>query len=220
MNSRLTALQRRTLRAAAGIDPPWTLTGGAALAGFHLGHRATRDLDLFWNGRAQLGDVDRTIIDLLRSNGLTVSVAQRFEGFAELAVSDGNETLKVDLVADPAARVDPPGLQDVDGVSVWVDTAREILANKLCTLLSRTEVRDLVDVRALLAEGLDLDEGLAGAPQKDGGFSPAVLAWVLRGVNAPAMFRGAGLSTPEAADLLNWRDAFIEALVRRSLPTP
>jgi hypothetical protein len=47
-NSRLTPLQQKILVCPAQMDPPWTLVGGAALAGFHLHHRTTRDLDLFW----------------------------------------------------------------------------------------------------------------------------------------------------------------------------
>lgn len=218
MDSRLTGLQRRVLCAAADVDPRWTLTGGAALAGFHLGHRTTRDLDLFWNGRARLDGVDRIVIDRLRADGLDVQVAQRFDGFAELAVTDSADTLKVDLVGDPVARVEPPTEANVDGVSILVDTAREIFTNKLCTLLSRTETRDLQDVRALLAAGLDLDDGLRNAPIKDGGFSVAVLAWVLQGVNARAMFRASGLTAEESADLLTWREGFVTALVRRSDP--
>ena len=42
---KLSSLQERVLRLLADIEPPWTLTGGAALAGFHTHHRATRDLD-------------------------------------------------------------------------------------------------------------------------------------------------------------------------------
>ena len=55
----------------------------------------------------------------------------------------------------------------------------EIFANKLCTLLSRSEPRDLVDVRALEGLGLDLDAALAAASAKDGGLTPGQLAWVL-----------------------------------------
>lgn len=51
--------------------------------------------------------------------------------------------------------------------------------NKLTALLSRWAVRDLVDVRALVASGEDLDRALRDAPAKDGGFSPQTLAWVL-----------------------------------------
>ena len=43
----LSELQARVLVALAGIDPPWTLTGGAALVGFHLGHHTTQNLNLF-----------------------------------------------------------------------------------------------------------------------------------------------------------------------------
>jgi hypothetical protein len=39
----------------AGLQPPWTLTGGGALAGFHTKHRETRDLDLFVLTRADHG---------------------------------------------------------------------------------------------------------------------------------------------------------------------
>ena len=50
MAAKLTPLQRRTLVLLAGIELRWTLTGGGALAAVHLGHRPTRDLDLFWHG--------------------------------------------------------------------------------------------------------------------------------------------------------------------------
>lgn len=43
--------------------------------------------------------------------------------------------------------------------AVRVDTLREIAANKICTLLSRSEIKDLVDLRALV----DLDRAFADA---------------------------------------------------------
>ena len=56
---KLTALQERVLILLADIAPPWTLTGGAALAGFHTMHRETRDL--FFRGHANLGAVVRDV---------------------------------------------------------------------------------------------------------------------------------------------------------------
>jgi hypothetical protein len=64
---RLSPLQRRILKALAGLSPPWTLTGGGALVGFHLGHRETRDLDLFWRSRAELGQLVAEALDGLRA---------------------------------------------------------------------------------------------------------------------------------------------------------
>jgi hypothetical protein len=63
--------------------------------------------------------------------------------------------------------------------SVQVDPPEEILANKLCTLLSRAEIRDLVDVHALERAGHRAEEALPLAMRKDGSLTPAQLAWVL-----------------------------------------
>ncbi len=43
----LSALQQDFLRAFFQREDRFFLTGGAALVGFHLGHRETHDLDLF-----------------------------------------------------------------------------------------------------------------------------------------------------------------------------
>jgi Nucleotidyl transferase AbiEii toxin, Type IV TA system len=60
-----------------------------------------------------------------------------------------------------------------------VDSPEEILANKLCTLLSRSEIRDLVDVHELEKAGFDLENVLLTAQKKDTGLTPAQLEWVL-----------------------------------------
>ena len=62
---RLTQMQEKVLVLLAEIEPRWTLTGGGALAAIHLGHRATRDLDLFWHGRAELGSLAAEVIRIL-----------------------------------------------------------------------------------------------------------------------------------------------------------
>jgi hypothetical protein len=46
--SKLSPLQEQVLIALSGLQPTWTLTGGAALAGFHTKHRETHNLDLFF----------------------------------------------------------------------------------------------------------------------------------------------------------------------------
>jgi aryl-alcohol dehydrogenase-like predicted oxidoreductase len=60
-----------------------------------------------------------------------------------------------------------------------VDPPEEILANKLCALLSRLEIRDLVDVLKLEEAGYRVDDALEAAHRKDAGLTPAQLAWVL-----------------------------------------
>lgn len=177
--TRLTPLQVRALALLADMDPPWTLTGGGALAGFHLCHRSTRDLDLFWHGVWSLGRSGEEVVRRLVAAGLEVHAEQASPGFRRLRVSDGAEVLLVDLVADPVPVIEQPESREVSGAHILVDTRHEILVNKLTTLLSRSEVRDLEDVKALIETGGDLERAIRDAPMKDGGFSGPTLAWLL-----------------------------------------
>ena len=99
----------------------------------------------------------------------------------------------VDLVAEPVPPIEPPRSVVLHGVHILVDTPHEILVNKLCALLHRSELRDLLDIEALLAAGGDLDRALRDAPAKDGGFSPLTLGWVLDGWDVAGVARAAGL---------------------------
>jgi hypothetical protein len=67
---------------------------------------------------------------------------RRLLGCSECA---GAEAVVVDLVSERVTQRLPENLV-ISGICV--DPPEEILANKLCTLLLRSEVRDLVDTRA------------------------------------------------------------------------
>lgn len=132
--------------------------------------------------------------------------------FKRYVVVRGEETTLVDLVIDRAPQI-------ADKVSfgpIRVDTAREIAANKLCALLDRVELRDLVDLRLLLAGGMKLEEVLADALQKHAGADPATLAWVLSSARfAPTAPIPDGTSR-EAID--GFRRDLVDALTRLALP--
>lgn len=215
---KLTALQWRILAVLAGIEPGWTLTGGGALAGIYLKHRTTKDLDLFWHGQHQLGDLPREVRDRLSAAGLETTVLQSGGTFFQLRVSDGNGVCVVDLVADPVPPVVAPQRIAVQGASITVDDPQEILVNKLCALLGRAEIRDLVDVRGLLASGADLKRALADAPRKDAGFSHLTLAWVLRDIRPKALGRLAGLSEDEATALEDFKERLVMELLEAGAP--
>lgn len=216
--SRLTPFQRRLLGLLAGIDPSWTLTGGGALAGVHLGHRETRDLDLFWRSRAELGTLVGDTVSALRTAGLDVQVLRTAPAFGELRVADGGDVCIVDLVAEPFAAIEPPEQVVVEGTVLSVDSRHEILASKLATLLERSEVRDLADVKALLEAGGDLQAALRDAPKKDAGFSPLTLAWVLKGYDPRPAVKALGWDTREAEELVSFREWLIEQLAASACP--
>ncbi len=216
----LTRLQARVLELLAGLDPPWTLTGGGALAGFHLHHRNTRDLDLFWRGLERLGASRDDVTRRLRDAGIGVESLKASEGFQQLRLKDGGEVLIVDLVAEPVASIEP-AIEVVQGrAKIRVDTPHEILVNKLCALLGRAELRDLVDVRALLEARGDLKRALRDAPRKDGGFSPLVLAWVLRRLQIDVLARAVEAKEMDIDELGRFRDDLVVRLTEAARPEP
>ena len=210
--SRLTALQSEILGGFFLREQDFFLTGGAALAGFHLGHRETQDLDLFTvegpltKGVAALREVARD----LRARCEETRTAP---DFCRLLVARNEESVVVDLVVDRAPQI----VADKPHVGlVRLDPPEEILANKLCALLGRAEIRDLVDVRALEALGLSLEGALGAAQKKDGGLTPAQLAWVLSQIDISDAARIPGGGTP--SELREYLLGLIDHLTRLARP--
>jgi len=174
-SSRLTPLQTELLEAFFRHEDRFFLTGGGALAGFHLGHRETHDLDLFAL-HPIMDDGVRALRQAARDVGASWREVRTAPEFRRVLLSREDDSVIVDLVIEHSAQVCPE--KPAHG-SVRVDPAEEILANKLCALLGRAEIRDLVDVRALEGLGLSLTDALAAGERKDGGLTPAQLAWVL-----------------------------------------
>lgn len=161
MAGSLSDAQVRVLRALAGLYPRWTLSGGGALAGFHLGHRRTKDVDLFFHGLSALGRLPEDAAAALRADGMTVDILQRAPAFCRLRADHAGSVVVIDLVAEPVPTVFPPESRTVDSVGILVDSRAELLVNKLGALYSRSEIRDLVDVKALVDAGEDLEAALA-----------------------------------------------------------
>ena len=216
----LSALQREVLEVLAPSDPPWTLTGGGALVQFHLGHRSTRDLDLFLHGRATLEQQAERAADRLRGAGMEVTSIQSGRSLQRYRVTRGGDSVLLDLVADPVPVIEAPTRQPIGTAEILVDTPHEILVNKLCALVQRSELRDLVDVRGLLGAAGDLERALRDAPRKDGGFSPLVLSWQLEGLDLSSMGRAEGWTERDVAELDAFRANLIARLSRLSHPGP
>ena len=204
--SRLTPLQRELLLAFFEREQRFFLTGGAALAGFYLGHRTTEDLDLFSSQLPDLLEASRLAEDAATSCGATITSLRTHPSFRRLLAARGEERCVIDLVADSAKVIDPE--KTVFGL-VRVDTIREIAANKVCAVLGRSEIKDLVDLKALSTYGVDLEQALADASRKDAGVEPATLAWVLDQISiSPSAPMPGGVNPVEI-------DGFRKDLVRR-----
>lgn len=153
------------------------LGGGAALAGVYLGHRRTRDLDLFVHDR----EAHRALVAALPlvAEDAQVGIALVRDGgtFVRAVIDLGDDgPVELDLVYEPMADLEAPP-PPVEGVVV--ESLADLRASKLTCLLSRAEPRDLVDLLFLERAGHRPEDDLRGALAKDAGIDPGILAWLL-----------------------------------------
>lgn len=213
MSNRLSDLQQDFLKAFFNRETRFFLTGGAALVGFHLGHRETHDLDLFTLEDALDAGAALTS-EIARQWGASIESIQTYPDFRRLLLSLNDEAIVIDLVRERVTQILPEKTM-VNGVRV--DPPEEILANKLCALLSRSEVRDLVDVRALEALGHRIEDALPAATSKDSGLTPAQLGWILSQIElGDDLIPPGDVSTQE---LRQYLDDLISRLARLSFPS-
>jgi predicted nucleotidyltransferase component of viral defense system len=205
-NERLSPLQRRLITEFFAREARFTLTGGAALAGYYFGHRETHDLDLFAEPGPDLEEAARVLQEAAVACGASLSPVRKSPTFSRFIAQRGDERCLVDLAIDSTERVDPEPRRFG---AVRVDTLREIAANKLDALLGRSEIRDLVDLKAILEAGVDLGQAMRDAERKDAGADPATLAWVLDQITISQSARlPGGVASVEL-------DAFRKEIVRR-----
>ena len=212
----LTQLQKELLAAFFDREKGFFLTGGGALAGFYFGHRTTDDLDFFSAPGPSLDDAQHALEDAAASCGATTKTVRSFQEFRRLVASRGDGQCIVDLVIDRAPVIDP---EKARFGTLRVDTLREIAANKVCTLIGRSEIKDLVDFERLMRSGINLEQALADAQRKDAGADPGTLAWVLDQIVIGPEARLPGRVDPER--LTAFRDELVKelrALALRDVP--
>ncbi|MBM3465624.1 MAG: nucleotidyl transferase AbiEii/AbiGii toxin family protein [Armatimonadetes bacterium] len=156
---------------------PCHLGGGAVLSGVHLGHRLTRDLDLFCHDSDDYLQLRRDVTALGRDAGLAIRIVRDARTFARyvLEVPD-SDAVELDLVEEPVPDIEPSP-EPVEGIIV--ESLADLRASKLTCILSRSEPRDLVDLLFLDRAGFPPEADLALALRKDGGIDPGVLVWLL-----------------------------------------
>jgi hypothetical protein len=135
------------------LPPGWVLYGGTAIA-LHLGHRQSRDFDFFSSD-----PLDR---DRLRGSNRTIADAKTIQDEPDtltVIAEKSGESIKVSFfggilfgrVGDPV-RV-PSG--------VLIASLLDLFGTKLATVTQRIEARDYLDIAAILASGLSINEGVA-----------------------------------------------------------
>lgn len=171
-------LQDRVLARIHALDTQFYLSGGTAASRGYLNHRFSDDLDLF------VDDDDRftlwaarIIQDLSLLDNWSLQVLLREARFVRLMLVEGAVSLKMELINDVPARVGPVRDHPVLG---RLDSAENILANKITALLDREEPKDLADIWGFCCRmKLSLADALVGAQGKAAGVFPPDLARVI-----------------------------------------
>ncbi len=192
---RLYPMQDRVLARLAPIETGFYLTGGTAASRGYLHHRFSDDLDFFVNDDDRFRLWAQRAVQALAHSGddWHVGVVHQEARFVRLTVTEADIAMKVEMVNDVPAHVGEVTRHPVLGL---LDSAENILANKLTAIVDRKEPRDFADIWGFCCRlGLSCEAAIEGAQSKAAGLFPADLARVLLTV------------TKDDWQLVRWRDA-------------
>lgn len=178
----------------------FALAGGYAIQAHGFLSRMSSDVDLFASSRAEFDFAQAVdaVVGVYRDEGLDVVVEVRNTTFARLTVASGVTSARVELGVD--WRENEP-VRLAIGPVLHADDA---VANKVCALFGRAEVRDYVDVDAIVTSGRYTEDELVDlAAGHDPGFDRSWFAEALAAIDRlpDSLFQPYGLEPKEVAAL-------------------
>lgn len=171
----LTPLQSSFLHEFFNHSREFYLTGGTALSAFYLEHRLSEDLDFFTNDDAAFRHADSLVSDVCTALRISASSITSTSYFKHFNVGEEDDFLTIHFSKDVSYHVKFPTHLGI----VIVDSLEDIAANKICAVLGRTEMKDLIDLFFLDKAGHKVDHYFGYAEQKDGGLTHEALAYAL-----------------------------------------
>lgn len=199
----LTPFQKRILTAIGHSDlaASFYLTGGTALAVYHLQHRFSEDLDFFAEAREAMAGVTAIASEIAHDLDAAVEFTRTFPTFVEtFLLSSSGERVKIDFAFDSPFRLLPTEFDPAYGIRV--DNVTDIACNKLAALFGRSEAKDFVDVYFICQELMPFAELYQQASQKHVGMTHYWLAMAMRNTTKiqflPRMIKPIELATLQA----------------------
>jgi len=177
---KLYPLQDRVLVVLRRLETGFYLTGGTATSRLYLAHRFSDDLDFFVNDQPHfMLWADRFVQALVQQPDWSCQVVNRDDRFMRLFLIVEDVSLKIEMINDVPAHVGE--IQD-HPVLGRVDSAENILANKVTAILGRDEAKDLADIWGFCCQkGLSLSIALDDAQSKAAGvFAPDLARALIR----------------------------------------
>lgn len=167
--------QDRVLHLIGELRTGFYLSGGTAASRGYLNHRYSEDLDFFTNDSEEFTLwADRVINTLqgIQQSNLQVSVKEA--RFVRMFFKSEEFILKLEFINDV-----PSHIGDIrkDKVLGAIDSAENILANKVTAFIDRNEPKDLADIWGFCCKmRMNLKTAIEDAQSKAAGIFPPVLA--------------------------------------------
>jgi hypothetical protein len=172
----ITPLKREFLKGFFVECRDFYLSGGSALGIFYLEHRLSYDLDLFTGEPINWVNLGNTVGGIARTIGAGLTSITAAPYFHRYVLQRGMEREILDFVVDQTHQIDSTK-PEFDGIRV--DTMREIGVNKICTLIGRCEMKDVIDLYFLSKRGFSIRDHFEEAKTKEGGLDPAMISLLL-----------------------------------------
>lgn len=177
----LTPLKRDFLRLLFERDQTFFLTGGSALGIFYLEHRLSYDLDFFTTEETvDWHLLENVVLEIAATIAAEVRTITASPTFRRVQLTRGQEQEMVDFVVERVPQIDDE--KELFG-NIRVDTLREIAVNKVTTLISRCELKDLIGLYFLRGAGYEVVGLFGEAQKKEGGLEPAMISFLLSQVS-------------------------------------
>lgn len=143
------------------------LTGGTALAAYYLGHRYSEDLDIFTLDKDAFRGVAVLMTECTKMLDVQLKTIRTLENIHQYFIQNNEETVKIDIVREIPVQFG--AIQIMNGVRV--DALENIAVNKVTTILSRTEIKDFVDLYFILQKGFAIEDLIRKGKDKDLGLT-------------------------------------------------
>ena len=202
--------QDRVIKTIRSLDTGFYLSGGTAASRGYLGHRFSDDLDYFVNDDERFGLWAERLIQAL-SQEWKCDVLMKEQRFVRLQLAQNAVLLKIEMINDVPARVGEISDHPVLG---RLDSAENILANKVTALLDREEPKDLADIWGFCCrKNLSLQAAITGAQGKAAGVFPADLGRLLCSVQKADWEAIRWIEAPPVEDFMTGLERLGESLL-------
>ncbi len=135
------------------IEQAFFLSGGTALSVFYLGHRISEDLDFFTKSDVNLNNISFWIKLKFSNNANIISISEFYLSYEifNMRVDFAIDKLSINCIRNV--------FEFENKKKLTIDCIENIASNKLCAIVSRIEIRDLVDFYFIMKNfNLDFDE--------------------------------------------------------------